>query len=167
MLVVLTIDISVTHCFNCQTMGGIKAVVGPSIRPRPASSCGQLLCFFAVVLGQHFLDLPNGKSWIQSLHIKTNHIKEMSISLSKIWTWYLLATFNIHPCWALTLGQVFVQFMMVWHLYTENLSSIWNSRSLVKSSRESTIHLQRIKYRNWGLFFYQYWLPWCFTLEQV
>jgi hypothetical protein len=42
------------------------------------------------------------------------------------------------------LGQALVQFMIVWHRYTENGSLIRSSRSLVASSRESTI--QRYAY---------------------
>mmetsp|Transcript_24018 Transcript_24018/g.38441 ORF Transcript_24018/g.38441 Transcript_24018/m.38441 type:complete len:151 (-) Transcript_24018:507-959(-) len=94
MLEVLTIDISVTHCFNCQTMGGIKAVVGPSIWPRPASSCGQLLRFFAVVLGQHFLDLPNGKSWIQSLRTSLCAVHDGMTSIYREFVLHLEQSFT-------------------------------------------------------------------------
>ena len=42
-----------------------------------------------------------------------------------------------------TFGHVFVQFMMVWHLYTDHLSRNISIRSAEHSSRESIIHLKK------------------------
>lgn len=75
---------------------------------------------------------------------------------------HLVFTFNFQAqnrqsVWeysSLTFGHVFVQFMIVWHLYTDHLSRSFSSLSSLYSSRESITHLQgsftvsRVKYSN-------------------
>ena len=57
-----------------------------------------------------------------------------------------------------TLGHALVQFMMVWHLYTEKGSLNLSKRSAVVWSRESIIHLKKNNYTV-GIRLTALWLP--------